>query len=438
MQPNDQPSTTDANNANPVEPTTPNVNPTEQASSEATPTTPVAETAPVSPEAPAAVPAEPAAPATVSGPASVESPAAPSPVAGGSFTTPPQMVTGSQLGKGGSSKKVKLLAVVIGLAVLLVGGTAGAYFGIIAPNKPQKIVQDSLTNTINGDKTKSAKFEGELSCLEGDSCKALSGVTFKGGADEKGSFDVNLQVKTAVTSIGLDARSTGDKTIYLRLSGLNGLDKLLAAYAGGNPAAGEAIAQYAPIISKINNQWYTVDESLLKQMGGELTLPSSDDKVSSADAKKIGDAYNKHQFIKIDKKLKDEKIHDQNSFHVQASIDKAQLKAFATEIKNANIKGLKIEQKDIDSLDKVDFSKYPFEMWVSKSNRMITQFAMTIKENGTSVKVRLALYDYNKPVTVEKPTGAKSVLELVSELAPLYSGGVQGANTENPASLLGL
>lgn len=340
--------------------------------------------------------------------------------------------------KRGLPKKTKLFAAIAGVAVLLIGGSAAAYFGVIVPNKPQRIVQDTLTNTTNSEKTKTAKFEGEVNCVSGDACKSVSGASFKGGIDEKGSFDLNVQLKTVVTSVGFDARSVGDKSIYLRLSGLDGLDKLLAAFGGQDPEATAAIAQYAPIIAQVNNQWYTVDESLLKQLGDNAKLPTNQDKISSADAKKIGDIYSRHNFIKIDKTLADEKIHNQNSYHVQATIDKAQLKAFATELKNANVNNLKIEQKDIDEIDKADFSKYPFELWVSKADRMLTQFAMTVSQDGTTVKVRVAAYDYNKPVTVEKPSGAKSILELVSQLAPLYSGGVQGADSSNPASLLGL
>lgn len=331
------------------------------------------------------------------------------------------------------SKKVKLIALVALIIVLLGGASAGAYYGVIAPSQPQRIIGDSLSNTLNSEKTKSAKFEGELTCLKGDSCKSFSAVLFKGAASENGSFDMNMQFKTVVTTVNLDARYV-DKAAYLRLSGLNGLDKLLDSFGGGTGNN----AEYARIISQLNDKWYTFDESLLKQMGGNVTVPSGDEKLSKADAQKVGDAYKNHQFIKINKKLTDEPIHSQSSYHLQATIDKAELKAFLNEVKADNIKGMKLEQSDIDKIDQADFSKYPFDIWVNKSNRMISQLATTITQDNESVKLRIALYDYNQPVTVEKPAGAKSVLELISEFAPLYSGGVQGAETQNPFSLLGI
>jgi hypothetical protein len=421
MQPNDQQPSTDGNDTTPTEQTT-NPNNVEQ-----TPIPTNGET--IAPTAPVKTSASPVVTSETGTATDTTEPVVSAPVTNNAVAPVAP--------KKRFSKKMKLLALAIIVAIVLIGGTAGAYFGIIVPSQPQRIVGDSLSNTLNSDKTKSVKFEGELNCVSGDSCKSFSLATFKGSLKEKGTFDLNIQLKTAVTSIGLDARSVGDKSLYLRLSGLEGLDKLLNSFAGDDSSS-SMTSQYASIISKINNQWYTIDESLLKQAGGDISLPTEGNTLSKDDAKKIGEAYKKHQFISVDKKLADEKIHNQSSYHLQVKIDKAQLKSFATEVKNININGVKIDQKDIDELDKVDFSKYPFDIWVSKSNRMIDQIATTITQDGTTVKVRIAAYDYNEPVTIEKPQGAKSVLELVSEFAPLYSGGVQGANSENPLSLLGL
>lgn len=409
MQPNDQQPSTDGPNQTPAEPAETIITPTEQDT--------------IAPEAPVEIVQPDATPSTLVAPQEAVTPAV-APAAAFIGLPPTQPVSGSELAKKQRvSKKVKTLAIIIGIAVVLIGGSVGAYFGVIVPNKPQRIVRDSLTNTVDIQKNTSAKFEGEVTCVTGDACKVFSAVLFSGAVNDKSNFGLKLQAKTAVTTIGLDARSVGDKSIYLRLSGLEGLDKLLAAY-GGDATGSEAsslVAGYGPIIAKINNQWYNIDESLLKQAGG-ASIPTSSDSISKEDMQKIGTAYKNHQFIAVSKKLANEKIHDQDSYHIQATIDKTQLKAFATEVNSANIKDFKLEQKDIDGIDKVDFSKYPFDIWVSKSDRKITQLATTIKNEGTTAKLRLAIYDYNKPITVEKPAGAKSVLELMGELGTLNSG----------------
>lgn len=424
------------------------------------PVTDAAPGAPVVPEEPTVIkPSEPeASPATVADPATdapvsapqaelgtdpgeaaqpqaVEQPAAPSPA-----PSPAEQVAapaavaavGSSPKKG--KKKLMVLLVAVVVALLLIGGVAGAYFGIYVPNQPQKITADALANTANSEKLKSTGFEGEVAFEGGEVSKAISSVSFAGAYDMKArSADVNVSVNTVVTKIALDVRTTDGKSVYLKVSGLDGLDKLLTSLNSGSGQSAAAMSQFAPIIAQVNNQWFVIDEALINQATNG-TVPQAGGALSEADAKKIGDIYKKHQFLNIDKRLADETIHGVSSYHVQATINKAQLKSFLQELKAANIKDLKLEQKDIDAIDKVDFSKYPFEMWVSKKDRLITQFSTKLEENGTTFKVRVALKDINKAVSVEKPANAKSVLELMSGL---YGGGAGAASpTGAPSPLL--
>lgn len=321
-------------------------------------------------------------------------------------------------------KKVGLIAAIAGLVLLLGGGGAAAYYGLVLPNQPQRIAQQAIANTIDQENIQSASFEGEIAFEGGDISKGLSGVTFKGASSET-AMDLNVSINSLVTKIGLDLKTTDGKTLYVKLSGLAGLDTLLAAYAG--ESATTDMSAYAALITAVNDKWFMIDQSLLSQIGGEAgNLTES--KLSAEDTKKIGEIYKKHQFLTVDKKLDDQDIHGAASYHIQATISKDQMVAFLNEVKAANIKSLPIEQSMIDEISKVDFSKYPFDMWVSKKDRYVTQLATTIEEAGTKYKVRVALFDFNKPVTVEVPSDAKSILELLSEVAPL-SGGVLGANT---------
>jgi len=332
------------------------------------------------------------------------------------------------------SKKAKLVALVAVIFVVL-GGSAAAYYGVILPNQPQRIAQQAIANTINQEKVKSGFFEGEVSFSGGEVSQGLSSISFVGSSNQEGAINLTLTANTAVTKINFDLKSQDSKTLYVRLSGLDGLDKLLGMYTGGSSDEAAFIATLAPVISHINNQWYTLDESLLNQLGGGV-VSAAENKISSEDAKKIGEIYKKHQFLQIDKKLADEKIHGVNSYHIQASINKDQLTGFLNEVKSADIKALPIEQEMIDEVAKVDFSKYPFELWVSKSDRVITQVATSFEQDDTKVKVRVALFDINKPVTVDKPEDAKSVLELLGELSPLTTDIFGGSSNATDLPLI--
>jgi len=53
---------------------------------------------------------------------------------------------------------------------------------------------------------------------------------------------------------------------------------------------------------------------------------------------------------------------------------------------------------------------------VTKKDKMIDQIKFTGSNNDLTAVFRMTFYDFNKAVTVEKPAGAKSILELLGEL----------------------
>lgn len=320
-------------------------------------------------------------------------------------------------------KKLTLAAIIAGAVLLLGAGSAAAYYGLILPNRPERIVQQGIANTINQEKVQSAAFEGEVTLEGGEASKAISGLTFNGSSSKAGAMQATISLNTLVTKINLDAKSEDGKTIYLKLSGLTGLDQLLGAFAGSSESP-EQTAAVASLISNVNDQWFMIDQSFLSQLGGEAANVTSSE-LTAEDTKKVGDIYKKHQFLTIDKKLDDQDIHGVKSYHMQASINRDQLVGFLNELKAANIQSLPVEQSLIDEVAKVDFTKYPLELWIGKKDRYLTQLATTFENEGTKYKVRIALFDFNKPVTVEKPNDAKSILELLGGIAPL-AGGLSG------------
>lgn len=329
----------------------------------------------------------------------------------------------------GKKRKISLLTGLIALAILL-AGSAAAYFGVVLPNQPQKITEDAIANTLNSEKISSSGFEGEMTFTGGEISKSISSVTFEGAADDNKALDIKVTANTNVTKVNIDLRSTDGKSYYVRLSGLTGLDKLIGSIAERDDATTALTDTLAPFISKLNNQWYTIDQSLINQFTGGADL-AEQQRFNEEDAKKIGEIYKKNQFIKVDKKLDDQDIHGVPSYHIQASIDNEKLQAFLNDLRNSKIKDFEeISQDDIDSFNKIDFSKSPIELWVSKKDRIFTQVATTFESEGTEIKVRVALKDVNKPVNVEQPSDAKSVLELMSEFAPLL---LQSTNQLTPS-----
>jgi len=99
---------------------------------------------------------------------------------------------------------------------------------------------------------------------------------------------------------------------------------------------------------------------------------------------------------------------------------------FLTELKDANVSALKVEQSDIEAAKDEDFSKINLEIWVRKSDKTINQILVSGEAEGASVELRIALTAINEPVTIEAPEGAKTFEELFSNL---LGGGGGSATT---------
>lgn len=305
-------------------------------------------------------------------------------------------------------KKPLIIGCIAGLLVLvLLAASASAYYVV---NKPQNVLGMALANSFASNKIQSDSFDGSVE-LQSGSGPALT-ATFNGAASQSGAFTLSGSVDAVVTNITLDMRSTDGATYYFKVGGLQGLPQLLNA-------SGDATnTQLAPIIGSLNDQWIEINQSIIQQLTGKDSQVNF--KLSDADRAKLAGAYKKNQFMVVQQKLADESIKGKPSFHYKVVIDAAKLKSFAAALKAANLDSIKITQDQLSSFNKTvndaQFSKYPFDVWVAKSGRLIDQLTVAASQNGSTIKMRITVDDYNKPVNVEKPAGAKSLLDVLGGL----------------------
>jgi hypothetical protein len=307
-------------------------------------------------------------------------------------------------------KRMGMMALIIGgVLALLLGAGAAAYFGYYLPKQPDNVLKAALVNSFSKDTVESVAFEGEVKSQEttGEE-RAISG-TFTGAVDHEGKFDMSMKLDVFITNLTLDMRSVDGKTFYVRVGGLEGLPELLSA--SGDPTA----QMYGPLLDSINNQWYEINESLINEytnMGFELGS------LTEQDLQKIASAYEQHPFFVVKETLADENIKGTDSYHYKVVVDEDKLEAFVKALKDANLDGLKLDQQNLDDfsnmLNSVDFSKHPFDVWIAKDTKLFTQFMYSMTEDDATLTMRLTITDYNKPVEVEKPEDAKSILEVLS------------------------
>jgi hypothetical protein len=317
-------------------------------------------------------------------------------------------------------KKWLVLGLIVVAVLLILGGGAAATYYYIA-NKPENVLKQALANSFDRDKNKTIEYSGAVTFEDGSSGVKLEG-TYEGAIDSQtGALSLGGQMDALITNVTFDVRSTDGKTLYLKVGGLNGLAQLLAS--GGVDEADPVAAAYVPLIESLNNQWIEINSSMLGQVGGgtadTLTL-------SEEDERKLAEAYEANQFLTVKEALPDEEIGGTNSHHYKLAIDKAKLKSFAKAVKDAGVDSFKVTQEQLDSfnksVDNENFDNYDLEIWIAKGSKMTKKLALaTTDEEGSSVRLSFTIDSYNQPVEVQKPEGAKSLLEVVGDF---FGGGL--------------
>jgi hypothetical protein len=340
----------------------------------------------------------------------------------GAGTATPTVMGGPKKGK-----KMMLIGIIVAaIIVILLSAAAAAYY--VVANKPQNILNTALANSFSA-KTTSMSFDGSLDIKTGGSNSVST--TFSGAANQSGAFTFMGKVDALVATLGFDLRSTDGNTFYARVSGLDGIPQILEN-------SGSMAAMYAPMIAGVNNQWIQVNPSMIQKLTGNATTLNT--KFSATDHQKLADIYKRNPFLVAQKSLPSETIKGKSSYHLQVIIDKAKLKSFAAALKSANIQNVSITQDDLTNLnkqvDQASFGKYPVDVWIAKSGKLIDQISFTNSQSGTTTSLRFTIDDYNKSVTVVAPSGAKSLLDIISNLLTNSSMSPSASlNAQNSISL---
>lgn len=333
------------------------------------------------------------------------------------------------------SKKAKLALVVIVVLIVLGAGSAGAYFGVIVPNKPENVLKSAIVNTL---KEKQVNYDGTVDVQAVDSSKAgatpATSVTFKGGSDlNKNATKAEVSVTVSGVKVQGEIRYV-DQTGYIKLGDLGAIKNLAKAYS---PEADSAI-------SKVENQWIEIDKTLVKQAKADCVLDAKL-ALSDADVQMLSDAYTKTPFTTITSSTSDP-VNGKAAIKFELSIDDNKLGDYAQNFDNLSlVKQLKSCSSEVSNKanynDLKDNDTTPLTVWVDKGTKRIVKLAAhtTQKdEKKDNTKGTASVILSYGPVTVDKPANAKPIMTLISEFAPLFSGGVQGAESENPLSLLGI
>lgn len=333
----------------------------------------------------------------------VDAPLEPTVVAGAITPEPPQAPKKSGLGK----NKKKLLFGGLLVALLLLGGTAGAMY--MSSNNPDKLWSKALTNTSKGyeklvtyNKDQAEKFKGGT--VKGNFKLDGSGVVVDGNLDSKYNGDNSsskVDVGLAGTRFGAEVLTTvpsGSKNpdIYVKVTGIKGIDALLGPNGGG---IGTALSAY-------DNQWLVIDHTLLDQLEKSATKTESNPGIANlsqqditAIAEAVGRVNKEYIFtdesskavLTVKENVGKETVDGRSVYHYKVGYSKENLKKYATAMKD-ELNKTKAKEYGVDnnlndlltSIDKLD-SNGQADVWVDTKTKLIRTVRITDGNNSANV-----------------------------------------------------
>jgi hypothetical protein len=309
------------------------------------------------------------------------------------------------------SKKIALIALV---PLLLIGGSAAAYFGYIVPNKPENVWKSALTNTGKG-YDKLSSYATAKKNVQGVSAKGsfkISGSvaadgTFNGMSDGKNG-QLTGNISAAGLKINYDLReieSPGNSPdVYTKIDGIQGLGDLVGGYArllGGDSS------QLTNALNGLNGQWYFIDHTLFDQFAkgsnDGLQITSAD--ISGA-LKAVGDSSKQYLFtdnpdkmaIVVKQNVGKEKQDNRTVYHYKVGIDKDNLKAYNQSLCDNLIKTKLFKLFETSSSGDQDLGKecayttgidkikdgQTADVWVDMRTKLIHKIRFTDSKNKNS------------------------------------------------------
>jgi len=307
-----------------------------------------------------------------------------------------------------------------------------------APQKtPEQALNDGMKNlTAVTSHQYAITFNGDLNGPQGQKpAKVTFNVALSGSADIKDMQDPKFNLKIDGTGNADDQGASASAEIRMNKDDVFFTLSKLDLKGAAQPIPKEFMDMYLAKWWKI-----AIPPEALKEFEANLPEYGSQEAMTPAQ-QKIKDLVNNTQFFKNVKYVGAESVKDVPSFHYTADLDKDAFMAFA--LQAAQDQGKTIadsDKKDMqDAMQKIDFTG---NVWVTQDTGILNQvtgdikFISTVPTDPTgTVSISATLWDFNKPVTVEVPTGAQD-FPVQALLGGILGGGDAPTDNSGAAGMM--
>ncbi|MDO8335438.1 MAG: hypothetical protein Q7T74_01485 [Candidatus Saccharibacteria bacterium] len=338
------------------------------------------------------------------------------------------------------SKKKLIIGIVIAIVVILgiASATAFAYYY----TSPEKVVQDSLQNTI---KAKTVVTDGTFNVTDKTSNGSVA-VQFSSQSDNEklaGSLDAKIKIdyedfKLDLEGAGMIAES-GD--LYFKIDNASELlEKSLATdygkYYASNPAL---VSKLKAFVAKIDSRWIKVDKETVseysKDYDEQQTCTKKAIKKFYSDDKQqqqVADIYKENRFVIIKDTGKSKTINSQDSVAYDIKFSISKMETFNKKLEKTDL--MKALNKCTDSTEPTEgmssdeindaqkeANKVKTTLWISRWSHELQKVEVGTSDKETGTMDFAINLDTKTQPKLKDPANTLDAKQLVKELEAIYT-----------------
>ncbi|HSX47351.1 MAG TPA: hypothetical protein VLF63_01110 [Patescibacteria group bacterium] len=296
------------------------------------------------------------------------------------------------------------LLIVFSALVMLSGGAAAVYFGIIVPNKPENILKTAVMNSLN-----ETQVTATGTATDGQGSIKLD---FTSAVDtSKKSADISLNATYTGINFPIEMRYV-KQNLYFKIGDLSSISGVIGLVS---PDAG-TIAK--SVSSQVSNKWISVDSTIMNSDPTAKCVLGVNWGLSKTDIKYLKSQYVKHPFSTI-LSSKSDKIQGKSAEKYVISVSDNGLSGFGDSLKGLSMvkainkcPGVNSQSSSNFRLTaaKIDTKSTQINVWVDKATKHISQIAYNNPQGTMQVSLSY------KNVNISAPTDATPVLSFIGSL----------------------
>ena len=333
---------------------------------------------------------------------------------------------------GGKPKKrnlVTFLVAVLG-AVLIAGGVAFAYLGLVASNNPESVLRDAIYNTLEAEQV---SIDGTVDVpAQDDAGVPAMKVDFLSQSDAANNASA-ATISFAVSGVdfSFEARVLDDN-IYVKVGDLSTIKSLVGLWVteslGTDTSALNALLDKASDV--LSDQWIIIDSTLLDQFGGSC-ITESQFVLTENDKKILEEQFAENPFATVDAAT-DENVDGVETTRFNLTIDNKKGSAYVESLADLSVfkavndctvpSAAESGDTELSTRDVIPEGETKLTVWVDKGATRIHKLAVENFELDPESKLELsfdAVLSYES-FTVEEPENPKPALQVITELQSLF------------------